>query len=101
MAFARSHIQSGRTPVATARSTDSSLAFRAAALPQASRILSPSDFGFHNAIRRPDGTLAFVDFEYFGWDDPAKTIVDFLLHPGMSVADTLKRRFAAAVEAAF
>ena len=65
------------------------------------RTLSPSDFGFHNAIRRPDGMLDFVDFEYFGWDDPAKTIVDFLLHPGMQLDDALKRRFAAGVCAAF
>lgn len=49
------------------------------------RTLSPSDFGFHNAIRRADGTLAFVDFEYFGWDDPAKTAADFVLHPGMAL----------------
>jgi hypothetical protein len=60
----------------------------------ARRALSPSDFGFHNAIRRPDGSLAFVDFEYFGWDDPAKTVVDFLLHPGMALPDALKKRFA-------
>jgi hypothetical protein len=58
------------------------------------RALSPSDFGFHNAIRRPDGALAFVDFEYFGWDDPAKTVVDFLLHPGMTISQPLKQRFA-------
>ena len=45
--------------------------------------------------------LDFVDFEYFGWDDPAKTIVDFLLHPGMQLDDALKRRFAAGVCAAF
>ena len=65
-----------------------------AELDRARRTLSPSDFGFHNAIRRQDGSLAFVDFEYFGWDDPAKTIVDFLLHPGMTLSETLKRRFA-------
>jgi phosphotransferase family enzyme len=58
------------------------------------RTLSPSDFGFHNAIRRPSGLLAFVDFEYFGWDDPAKTVADFLLHPGMLLSQTLKKRFA-------
>ena len=29
------------------------------------QILSPSDFGFHNSVRRPDGTLVFVDFELF------------------------------------
>ncbi|MDP1571569.1 MAG: phosphotransferase [Vicinamibacterales bacterium] len=66
----------------------------AAALPQESRTLSPSDFGFHNAVRRPDGRLAFVDFEYFGWDDPAKTVSDYLLHPGMALAEDLKHRFA-------
>jgi hypothetical protein len=65
------------------------------------RTLSPSDFGFHNAIRRRDGALAFVDFEYFGWDDPAKTLVDYLLHPGMALAESLKRRFAARALAVF
>jgi hypothetical protein len=70
-------------------------------LSRQARTLSPSDFGFHNAIRRPDGTLAFVDFEYFGWDDPAKTIVDYLLHPGMTQGDVLKRRFADGMQAAF
>lgn len=59
------------------------------------RTLSPSDFGFHNAIRRPDGRLVFVDFEYFGWDDPAKMIVDMLLHPAMTLSDALKREFVA------
>jgi thiamine kinase-like enzyme len=57
------------------------------------RTLSPSDFGFHNAIRRPDGRLVFVDFEYFGWDDPAKLIVDFLFHPAMELPQDLKRSF--------
>jgi hypothetical protein len=47
--------------------------------------LSPSDFGFHNALRRIDGSLAFIDFEYFGWDDPAKLTCDVLLHPGMNL----------------
>lgn len=59
------------------------------------RTLSPSDFGFHNALRRPDGSLAYLDFEYFGWDDPVKLACDFLLHPGMSLPPALKRRFAA------
>jgi len=57
------------------------------------RTLSPSDFGFHNAIRRKDGKIAFVDFEYFGWDDPAKMVSDFLLHPGMWMHERLKKRF--------
>lgn len=71
------------------------------ALPQTERTLSPSDFGFHNTVRRPDGTLAFVDFEYFGWDDPAKTMVDYLLHPGMALAERLKQQFAREFLAAF
>lgn len=41
------------------------------------RILSPSDFGFHNALVDQDGRLRFFDFEYAGWDDPAKTICDY------------------------
>jgi hypothetical protein len=56
-----------------------------AELPADERILSPSDFGCHNAIRQPDGTTAFVDFEYFGWDDPVKLMADFVLHPAMSL----------------
>ena len=46
------------------------------------QLLSPSDFGFHNALLTKDG-LKFIDFEYFGWDDPVKLTCDFLLHPGM------------------
>lgn len=55
--------------------------------------LSPSDFGFHNAIRRTDGSLAFIDFEYFGWDDPVRLTADFLQHPGMSLDEAASRRF--------
>src|SRR5262245_35817110 len=46
-------------------------------LPPADRRLSPSDFGFHNAIRTESGRLRFLDFEYAGWDDLAKTVADF------------------------
>lgn len=58
------------------------------------RTLSPSDFGFHNALQNRSGQIFFVDFEYFGWDDPAKTICDFLLHPAMPMAPSLRRQFA-------
>jgi len=54
-------------------------------LPANERFLSPSDFGFHNALYRPNGELCFIDFEYAGWDDPAKTIGDFFSHPGVPV----------------
>jgi hypothetical protein len=57
--------------------------------------LSPSDFGFHNAIRRPEGDLVFVDFEYFGWDDPVKLASDFLQHPGMALSPSQYERFRA------
>lgn len=62
-------------------------------LPVGERTLSPSDFGFHNALRRGDSRIVFLDFEYFGWDDPAKMIADFLLHPAMDLASELKERF--------
>lgn len=65
-----------------------------AELPHGLRTLSPSDFGLHNALRTASG-LSFVDFEYFGWDDPAKTLCDFVLHPAMGLAANLRRRFAA------
>jgi hypothetical protein len=50
-------------------------------LDQAMRILSPSDFGFHNSLRKEDGSLVFLDFEYAGWDDPAKLVSDLANQP--------------------
>ncbi len=70
----------------------------------APRCLSPSDFGFHNALlpqapqtlagqpqpkklpaklpgALPGGGLVFHDFEYAGWDDPAKLLGDFFHQP--------------------
>ena len=44
------------------------------------RCVSPSDFGFHNAIRTPKG-IKFFDFEFAGWDDPVKAVTDFDLQP--------------------
>jgi Phosphotransferase enzyme family len=61
----------------------------------------PADFGFHNALRRASGDLAFLDFDYFGWDDPVKLVADFLWHPGMSLGQGLKRQFAAAATAIY
>lgn len=68
------------------KSTDIELALK-------NRTLSPSDFGFHNAIRNANGDLVFLDFEYFGWDDPAKMVSDFLLHPAMDLSPALKASF--------
>ena len=49
------------------------------------RIISPSDFGFHNTILTAEGELFFVDFEYAGWDDPVKLICDFFCQPELPV----------------
>ncbi len=58
-----------------------------------SRILSPSDFGFHNAIEEVSGNLIFLDFEYFGVDDPVKTLSDFALHPAMGLSLAERNHF--------
>ena len=55
-------------------------------LPQSQRCLSPSDFGFHNALLERSGQLRFIDFEYAGWDDPAKLICDFFWQPQFPVS---------------
>jgi hypothetical protein len=70
-------------------------------LPFGERGLSPSDFGFHNAIRAADGWLRFFDFEYAGWDDPAKTICDFFCQPAIPAPAEMFERFAWAVAAEF
>jgi hypothetical protein len=54
-------------------------------LSQEERILSPSDFGFHNTLESKQGDLSFVDFEYAGWDDPVKLICDFGCQPEVPV----------------
>ena len=48
------------------------------------RCVSPSDFGFHNAIRSAEG-VKFIDFEFAGWDDPAKAAADFALQPKVPI----------------
>jgi len=55
-------------------------------LARALQVLSPSDFGFHNAIRTTSRRIVFIDFEYFGWDDPVKLVADFVLHPGSTLS---------------
>lgn len=67
------------------------------AISPASRIVSPSDFGFHNALRVQDGRIRFIDFEYAGWDDPAKTAGDFFHQLALPVPAALFERFAAAL----
>jgi Ser/Thr protein kinase RdoA (MazF antagonist) len=51
----------------------------------ADRCVSPSDFGFHNVLVQPGRRVCFIDFEYAGWDDPAKMAVDFFCQPAVPV----------------
>ncbi|MBM3515861.1 MAG: hypothetical protein FJX59_19420, partial [Alphaproteobacteria bacterium] len=51
------------------------------------RCVSPSDFGFHNAVHTTTGTR-FFDFEFAGWDDPAKCLADVFLQPRISVPES-------------
>ena len=62
-------------------------------LPYIYQTLSPSDFGFHNALELSEGKIYWLDFEYFGWDDPVKLICDFLWHPAMELSHELKQQW--------
>ena len=62
-------------------------------IPVAQRCISPSDFGFHNALAASDGSLRFIDFEYAGWDDPVKMVCDFFLQPALPVGPAHYDRF--------
>jgi pyruvate dehydrogenase E1 component beta subunit len=64
-------------------------------LPWKDRCISPSDFGFHNALLEASGNLCFLDFEYAGWDDPAKLVGDFFMHPAVPVKLDHLENFAA------
>ena len=55
-------------------------------LPFELKIISPSDFGFQNTLKEGK-TLYFLDFEYAGWDDPAKLICDFGCYPEIPIRD--------------
>ncbi len=48
------------------------------------RVISPSDFGFHNSLLNGN-RIIFVDFEYAGFDDPLKLIADFFSHVAQPV----------------
>lgn len=63
------------------------------------RCLSPSDFGFHNAILSDEERLRFIDFEYAGWDDPAKMVCDFFCQPALPVGLRYFEKFVAEVVA--
>jgi hypothetical protein len=69
-------------------------------LQPAERCLSPGDFGFHNALTRPSGEICFLDFEYAGWDDPAKMIANFFCMPELGAGMEHWEVFAAGALAA-
>jgi hypothetical protein len=62
-------------------------------LPAADTILSPSDFGFHNALCDQAGRITFIDFEYAGRDDPAKMVCDFFCQPEVPIPLAFFDRF--------
>jgi hypothetical protein len=64
-----------------------------APLAMAQRCISPSDFGFHNALRENTGAIRFLDFEYAGWDDPAKMAGDFFAQLAVPVPGIFFERF--------
>ena len=66
-------------------------------LPETDICVSPSDFGFHNAIQTDAGTIFFIDFEYAGRDDPVKMICDFFCQPEVPVPHSYLPMFAARV----
>jgi hypothetical protein len=61
-------------------------------IPPGQYILNPSDFGFHNCLGVKN-RLYFTDFEYFGWDDPAKMIIDLLQRPRGGIPNKYHRYF--------
>jgi len=67
-------------------------------LPLSEQCLSPSDFGFHNALQQPDGELRFFDFEYSGMDDPAKLVCDFFCQPALPAPPEHWDRFVAGLQ---
>jgi hypothetical protein len=70
-------------------------------LPSEDRCLSPSDFGFHNAIRSEAEGIRFIDFEYAGWDDPAKMVGDFFAQLAVPVPVSFFDEFVESALSAF
>jgi Phosphotransferase enzyme family len=68
---------------------------------QSAQTLIASDFGAHNALRGADGKLTFLDFEYFGWDDPLTSVGNFVLHPGMQLTQAQRALYRDALLAHF
>ena len=65
----------------------------ATAIDPAQRCVSPSDFGFHNALIDETRRISFLDFEYAGWDDPAKLVCDFFCQVAVPAPSEHQERF--------
>jgi hypothetical protein len=65
------------------------------------RCISPSDFGFHNALRTSEQQLCFLDFEYAGWDDPGKMAGDFFAQIAVPVPEVFFDSFIKKTMSAF
>lgn len=63
-------------------------------------VVSPSDFGFHNALIDTAGRAIFIDFEYAGRDDPAKLVCDFFCQPEVPVPGEFFAGFVARLSGA-
>jgi len=50
------------------------------------KVVSPSDFGLHNALLTKNG-LVFFDFEHAGLDDPIKVVLDFFYQPKIKIPE--------------
>jgi len=70
-------------------------------LPRGKQTLSQSDFGFHNTLQGNNGVLAFIDFDYFGWDDPVKLTTEFIWHPAMKLNPNLIAKWKEAMQGIF
>ncbi len=58
--------------------------------------ISPSDFGFHNALINSSNEITFIDFEYAGIDDPCKTVCDLFCQPKIPLPEHYFPLFAKA-----
>lgn len=66
---------------------------RARVLPLDRQIVSPSDFGFHNALADNEGRLSFFDFEYAGRDDSVKLVCDLFCCPDLQAPLRFRQGF--------
>ncbi len=64
-------------------------------IPDAWKTIICSDFGSHNSIKTPAGELMFIDFEYFGLDDPITGIANFSSHPNMNSTKKIQKNYEA------